>query len=62
MDEELHGIFLVGVEVGRLDEEALDFVAVGAGEPEGFEGGHGDLGEDGVVDMGKRLRLQPSLL
>ncbi len=37
MDEELHGIFLGGIEVRRLDQEALDFVAVGAGEPERFE-------------------------
>ena len=36
VDEELHGIFLRGVEVRRLDEEAFDLVAVRAGEPEGF--------------------------
>ncbi len=38
MDDELHGIFFVGIEVGRFDQKALDFVAIGAGEPEGLEG------------------------
>src|SRR6185437_15307510 len=38
--EEFDGVFLGWVEVGRLDEEALDFGAVRAGEPEGFEWGH----------------------
>ena len=37
VDEELHGIFLAGIEVRRLDQEAFDLVAVRAGEPEGFE-------------------------
>ena len=53
VDEELHGILLRGIEVRRLDEEALDFVAVSAGEPEGLERGHGDLREDGVVQVGE---------
>src|SRR5437870_6572357 len=38
MDEELHGIFLAGIKVRRLDQEALNFVVVSAGEPEGLEG------------------------
>jgi hypothetical protein len=38
VNDELHRIFLVGIKVRRLDEEALDFVVVGAGEPESFEG------------------------
>src|SRR5205823_7090468 len=37
MDEELHGIFLVGIKVRRLDQEAFDIISVSAGEPEGFE-------------------------
>src|SRR6185312_16624552 len=37
VDEEFDGVFFGGVEVGWLDEEALDFGAVRAGEPEGFE-------------------------
>ncbi len=53
VDQKLHGIFLAGVEVGRLDQEAFDFVVVSAGEPEGFERGHGDLGQNGVVEMGQ---------
>jgi len=57
VDEELHGILFAGIEVGGLDEEALDFVAVRAGEPEGFEGGHGDLGENGVIEMGQLFSL-----
>src|SRR5207244_2834398 len=62
MDEELHRILLAGVEVRRLDEEALNFIAVGAGEPEGFKRGHGYLGEDGVVEVGQRPREGTSLL
>src|SRR5262245_31983490 len=53
MDEELHGIFLVGIEVGRFDEETLNLVAEGAREPEGFDGGQGDLGERYIVEMRK---------
>src|SRR6185503_4621538 len=37
VNDELHGIFLVGIKIGWLDQEALDFVAVSASEPEGFE-------------------------
>ena len=51
VDEELHGIFLAGVEVRRFDQEAFDFVVVSAGEPEGFERGHGDLRKNGIVDV-----------
>src|SRR5207237_8641507 len=64
VNEELHGIFLRGVKVRRLDHKALNFVVVSAGEPEGFELGHGDLGEDRVVAvsqlswLGHRTRRQ----
>jgi len=37
MHDEFHGIFLIGIKVRRLDEEALDFVVIGAGEPEGLQ-------------------------
>src|SRR5580658_1025601 len=37
VDEELYGILLGGVEVWRLDQEALDFVAFCSFEPKGFE-------------------------
>ena len=61
MDEKLYGIFLGGVEVRRLDDEAFDFVAVRAGEPEGTEVfkrrfarivRHVNLRKDLVVDVG----------
>ena len=58
VDEELHGIFLAGIEVGWLDQETLDFVVVGAGEAKGFEWGHRDLGENGFVQMSQRLRFR----
>src|SRR5947209_17010699 len=35
MDEEFHRIFFGRVEVRRLDQEALNFVVVSAGEPKG---------------------------
>ena len=53
MDEEFDGVFLGGVEGRGLDEEALDFGAVGGGEPEGFELGQVELGEEGVVEVGE---------
>ena len=62
VDEELHGIFLAGIEVRRLDQEAFDFVVVSAGEPEGFERRHRDLGEHGIVEVGEGLRGSASLV
>jgi hypothetical protein len=44
VDEELYGIFLVGVEGWWLDEKALDFGLVCGFEPEGFERGLVELG------------------
>src|SRR6202035_1995104 len=37
VDEELHGIFLAGIEVRRLDQRGLDSVIVSALEPEGLD-------------------------
>src|SRR5581483_2123236 len=51
VDEKFHRVFLDGVEVRRLNEETFDFVVVGASEPEGLEGRHGNFGEDRVVKM-----------
>src|SRR5437868_6354707 len=51
MHDKLHWIFFVRIEIRRLDQPALHFVAVSAGEPEGFEWRHRDLRENGVVDM-----------
>src|SRR5450631_1940475 len=65
VDEELHGIFLRGVEVRRLDQEALDFVVVSTGEPEGLERGHVNLRQDSVIEMCQRaanLFLGPTIL
>ena len=43
MNEELHGILLVGVEVRWLDYEALDFLLGRSGEPEILQRLHLDL-------------------
>src|SRR5205823_6298806 len=53
VNEKLHGIFLAWIKVWRLDEKPFDPVALRAREPEGFKGGHGNLGEDGVVEVSK---------
>src|SRR5207247_1974699 len=49
VDNELHRIFFIGIKVRRLDQEAFDFVVVGAGEPEGLEWRLLDLGKNRVV-------------
>ena len=38
MHDELHGIFLAGIKVRRLDQPTLDLVPLCAAEPERFEG------------------------
>ena len=62
MDEELHGIFLGGVEVRRLDEEALDFVTLGAFEPKRFKRRRGNIGERGVIEVSEVIRRVSELL
>ena len=53
VDQEFDGVFLGGVEGWGPDEEALDFGAVGGGEPEGFHLGEVELGKEGVVEVGE---------
>ncbi len=45
------GILLLGVEAGGLSRKPFDLVALRAFEPEGFERGHVDMGEDGVTQV-----------
>src|SRR5579862_1897902 len=51
--DKLQWIFLAGIEVRRLDQEALDLVAVRTGEPERFERRHRNLRKYRVVEMGQ---------
>src|SRR6478752_6109872 len=62
VDEELHGIFLRGVEVRRFDQEAFDLVAVSASEPEGFNWRHEDTRQKHIIDVSELIRRMSKLL
>src|SRR5437588_12698003 len=49
VNEEFDRVLLVGIKVRWLDQEAFNLVAIGAGEPEGLERRHGDLGENSII-------------
>ncbi len=51
VDQEGHGIFAAGLEVGRLDHIAVHGFAVPAGETEGFETGEWGLGQRVLTDV-----------
>src|SRR5260370_39819020 len=53
MNEELDRIFLVGIEVRRLDKEGLNFIVSRAREPEGFKRRHCHSSEHGMIEIGK---------
>ena len=58
MNDELHRIFLVGIEVWRLDEEALDFIAVA--HPSNQKDSSGDMAtweSIGLIHAREWLRL-----
>src|ERR1700693_1644895 len=61
VDEELHGIFLAGIEVWRFDQEALDFVVVCALKPEGLQRRHRDIRESSIVQVSQALRWMSKL-
>src|SRR5215472_9236046 len=58
MDQELHWIFLTGIEAGRLEQEALHFRPFGSGKPERLERLHGHLGQYSIVQMAKLVSLE----
>src|SRR5260370_9850201 len=62
MDDELDRILLGGIKARGLEDEALDFGFFRAGEPEGLERLHGNLGKNRVVEMSKRFVTNVCLL
>src|SRR5215470_4979232 len=56
MDQELDWIFLTGIEIWRLHNEAFNLSVIRALEPEWLERLHGHLREYGIVEMSHRSR------
>ena len=57
VNEELHGIFLGGIEVRRLDQEAFDVVVrERRGTRTHSRSGHRDLGENRIIEVSERGR------
>src|SRR5580704_18051469 len=53
MKEELDRLFLVGIEVRRLDKESLNFIVSRAREPEGFKRRHCHPSQHSMIEIGE---------
>ena len=51
------GYFFPASKFGGLTKKPSTLSSLRAFKPKGFERGHGDCGENGIVDMGQRLRF-----